>query len=202
MSESYYVDHAVGLIANLSSTSRRSMTVMSELDEMVQKLSAKLDEILASENILDSKEEIYFLRKVIENLTDRKSQLAVKNYDLIDQSIKVIDQELVVIQKAMSANENFQPVSPIIPVVATTEKPRVGRKRKVSVETEPSLIDSYSSIDPNEPIYCTCRRIAFGEMIACDNEECQIEWFHYSCVNLTKKPRNSWMCFSCSSKLK
>lgn len=25
-------------------------------------------------------------------------------------------------------------------------------------------------------------------MIACDNEECSVEWFHYACVNLTKKP--------------
>jgi hypothetical protein len=59
------------------------------------------------------------------------------------------------------------------------------------------------SIDTNEPLYCICQRIAFGEMIACDNEDCPIEWFHYECVNLTKEPRNSsWLCPQCSHKKK
>ena len=26
-------------------------------------------------------------------------------------------------------------------------------------------------VDPNEPIYCNCRRVAYGEMICCDNNE-------------------------------
>jgi hypothetical protein len=26
-------------------------------------------------------------------------------------------------------------------------------------------------VDPNEPVYCVCRRVAFGDMIACDNPE-------------------------------
>eukprot|EP01041_Mallomonas_annulata_P008248 gene8248-16965_t len=39
-------------------------------------------------------------------------------------------------------------------------------------------------IDPNEPIYCTCKRISFGNMIACENRNCPIEWFHFECVGL------------------
>ena len=191
---SYYVDQAIGLISNLNQTSQRSMTLTTELDEMVNKLSSKVDDLLSSENVLNSKEEIQLLRKIIENLTDRKSQLAVKNYDLIDQNIKMIDQSIVVIQKAMASNDNYKSISAFIPTTIAPDKPRVGRKRKNPIEADhPALIDSYSNVDPNEPVYCTCRRIAFGEMIACDNEECQIEWFHYSCVNLTKKPRNNWL---------
>ena len=30
----------------------------------------------------------------------------------------------------------------------------------------------------DEPVYCYCQRISFGDMIACDNENCNIEWFH------------------------
>ncbi|CAO3597442.1 unnamed protein product [Absidia cylindrospora] len=26
-------------------------------------------------------------------------------------------------------------------------------------------------IDPNEPVYCTCRMVSYGEMVACDNDE-------------------------------
>jgi hypothetical protein len=29
-------------------------------------------------------------------------------------------------------------------------------------------------IDPNEPTYCFCNRVSFGEMIACDNEQCKV----------------------------
>jgi inhibitor of growth protein 4 len=26
-------------------------------------------------------------------------------------------------------------------------------------------------IDPNEPTYCICNQVSFGEMIACDNDD-------------------------------
>ena len=63
--------------------------------------------------------------------------------------------------------------------------------------TVDSLLSDMDRIDPNEPVYCICRQIAYGEMIACDNEECEIEWFHYSCVNLSKQPKNAWFCSTC-----
>ncbi len=41
-------------------------------------------------------------------------------------------------------------------------------------------------VDPNEPLYCYCQQISYGEMVACENSECKIEWFHFPCVNLTE----------------
>ncbi|KAI9009145.1 inhibitor of growth proteins N-terminal histone-binding-domain-containing protein [Hyaloraphidium curvatum] len=57
-------------------------------------------------------------------------------------------------------------------------------------------------IDPNEPTYCLCGRVSFGEMIACDDEECEIEWFHYECVGLTAPLRTKakWYCPQCTAK--
>ena len=54
-------------------------------------------------------------------------------------------------------------------------------------------------VDPNEPVYCYCQRVSFGEMIACDNEECAIEWFHFDCVGLTpeNRPKGKWFCKEC-----
>ncbi|EEC09144.1 putative inhibitor of growth protein [Ixodes scapularis] len=52
-------------------------------------------------------------------------------------------------------------------------------------------------IDPDEPTYCLCEQVSFGEMICCDNEECAIEWFHFSCVALTTKPKGRWYCPRC-----
>lgn len=51
--------------------------------------------------------------------------------------------------------------------------------------------------DPDEPTYCLCDKISYGEMIMCDNDLCPIEWFHFSCVNLTTKPKGKWYCPKC-----
>ncbi|PIO76251.1 hypothetical protein TELCIR_01682 [Teladorsagia circumcincta] len=40
----------------------------------------------------------------------------------------------------------------------------------------------------DEPVYCTCKQVSFGNMIACENPDCEIEWFHYGCVGLSNKP--------------
>lgn len=53
------------------------------------------------------------------------------------------------------------------------------------------------AIDPDEPTYCLCDQISFGEMILCDNDLCPIEWFHFSCVGLATKPKGRWYCPNC-----
>ncbi|XP_065888708.1 inhibitor of growth protein 4-like [Dysidea avara] len=52
-------------------------------------------------------------------------------------------------------------------------------------------------LDPNEPTYCLCEQVSFGEMIGCDKEDCPIEWFHFQCVGLTSKPKGKWYCPLC-----
>lgn len=55
-------------------------------------------------------------------------------------------------------------------------------------------------IDPNEPTYCLCSQVSFGQMICCDNERCAIEWFHFPCVGLdpkAPKPKGKWYCPHC-----
>ncbi|XP_015931104.1 inhibitor of growth protein 4 [Parasteatoda tepidariorum] len=57
-------------------------------------------------------------------------------------------------------------------------------------------------VDPNEPTYCFCHQVSYGEMIGCDNPDCPIEWFHFACVGLTSKPKGKWYCSNCSSERK
>ncbi len=52
-------------------------------------------------------------------------------------------------------------------------------------------------IDPDEPTYCLCDQVSYGEMIGCDNDLCPIEWFHFNCVQLTGKPKGKWFCPKC-----
>ncbi|RDW67781.1 hypothetical protein BP6252_09177 [Coleophoma cylindrospora] len=46
--------------------------------------------------------------------------------------------------------------------------------------------------------YCTCQSVSYGDMVACDNESCPFEWFHWSCVGLTKEPTGTWICPVCT----
>ena len=48
--------------------------------------------------------------------------------------------------------------------------------------------------DSDEQKYCYCNQVSYGEMIACDNDDCDIEWFHYDCVGLKMLPKGKYYC--------
>ncbi|KAJ3105919.1 Inhibitor of growth protein 5 [Phlyctochytrium bullatum] len=81
-----------------------------------------------------------------------------------------------------------------------------GDKKKNDAGKSGSKANSQDmAIDPNEPRYCICQQVSFGEMIAvcfewllpfafilvtnvkpyiwqkCDGDNCEFEWFHYQC---------------------
>ncbi|KAF1846069.1 uncharacterized protein K460DRAFT_417223 [Cucurbitaria berberidis CBS 394.84] len=45
--------------------------------------------------------------------------------------------------------------------------------------------------------YCFCQRVSFGDMVACDNDNCQYQWFHWECVNIKEEPVGDWLCPDC-----
>lgn len=47
--------------------------------------------------------------------------------------------------------------------------------------------------EEDEPLYCYCERVSFGEMIACDSDDCKREWFHLECVGLRVAPKTNGM---------
>ncbi|XP_015913023.1 inhibitor of growth protein 1 [Parasteatoda tepidariorum] len=79
----------------------------------------------------------------------------------------------------------------------STSKTKKKKKRKTKVEKEPEAPTLEPPIDPDEPTYCLCDQVSYGEMIGCDNEDCEREWFHFSCVGLTTKPKGKWYCPTC-----
>lgn len=84
-----------------------------------------------------------------------------------------------------------------------SKKPAAKRKqqaRKVNDKGDNSDQDvdlSNIDIDPDEPTYCLCDQVSYGDMIGCDNDLCPIEWFHFNCVQLTHKPKGRWFCPKC-----
>ncbi|GAA5886312.1 hypothetical protein JCM6882_001600 [Rhodosporidiobolus microsporus] len=71
------------------------------------------------------------------------------------------------------------------------------KEKKKEMKREEEQAAKGMPIDPNEPVYCYCRRVSFGEMIACENDDCPREWFHLDCVNLSEAPEGSWYCDDC-----
>ncbi|KAK1481463.1 PHD-finger domain-containing protein [Colletotrichum cuscutae] len=54
----------------------------------------------------------------------------------------------------------------------------------------------------DEPTYCYCQGVSYGEMVACDAANCEREWFHLNCVGLKVAPTGSskWYCEVCLQK--
>lgn len=55
--------------------------------------------------------------------------------------------------------------------------------------------------DEDDQLYCFCQTVSFGEMIACDNNNCKYQWFHYNCVGLNEPPKGLWYCPDCRKNM-
>jgi len=45
--------------------------------------------------------------------------------------------------------------------------------------------------EEEDPLYCYCNGVSYGEMIACDADDCAKEWFHLECVGLKVAPKGN-----------
>lgn len=83
---------------------------------------------------------------------------------------------------------------------AAPKRNRVPKDKKDP--TASAAEEDEEEIKPNEPTYCLCGDVSWGMMIACDNEDCEKEWFHLECVGLTELPprRGKWFCPDCTKK--
>ncbi|KAI3330122.1 hypothetical protein F4824DRAFT_352926 [Ustulina deusta] len=64
--------------------------------------------------------------------------------------------------------------------------------------------DDEGEVDADEPLYCYCNGVSYGEMVACDAEDCEREWFHLDCVGLKAAPPSNmkWYCDNCKDRIK
>lgn len=64
-------------------------------------------------------------------------------------------------------------------------------------ETSSLPAEDDEDIDMDEPRYCYCNGVSYGEMVGCDMESCSREWFHLKCVGLQKAPSKNGMSELC-----
>lgn len=66
--------------------------------------------------------------------------------------------------------------------------------REVSNRTK----SASGSVSVDKRRYCICNQFDDGsKMIACDNPQCKMKWFHFACVKITASPRGKWYCPDC-----
>ncbi|KAJ5814956.1 Zinc finger PHD-finger [Penicillium riverlandense] len=107
------------------------------------------------------------------------------------------------------SNNNTQPRSR--PTRSTDPAPAKRTQKKTARAVQPEILSEEESLhegddedEEGEPRYCYCNEISFGEMVACDNDACPREWFHLSCVGLTKPPGKNvkWYCNECKENMR
>ncbi|XP_065344575.1 inhibitor of growth protein 1 [Cloeon dipterum] len=135
-------------------------------------------------------------------------EIADESYSIAIQQSTAVSERNVETRGNSSMTENVKSSSAGNSSTASNNqrKPTKKKKRKVKQEKDQKQSkrqhqqdDSPQElpIDPDEPTYCLCDQISYGEMICCDNDLCPIEWFHFSCVSLSLKPKGKWFCPRC-----
>ncbi|KAH8695937.1 inhibitor of growth proteins N-terminal histone-binding-domain-containing protein [Talaromyces proteolyticus] len=71
----------------------------------------------------------------------------------------------------------------------------------LSLDSDDEMEDEEDEGGEDTKVYCTCRSVSHGDMVACDNDNCPYEWFHWKCVGLTREPLGTWYCVECRQTL-
>lgn len=157
-------------------------------------------------------------------IADEKVALAVQAYDLVDTHIQQLDQYLKNFDEELRRERDSAAptASPAPSLDGSTKSGRSGEggrggRKKTRLATaaaaaaaavteaaatpvaNPTGMELDLPVDPNEPTYCVCNQVSYGEMVACDNPNCKIEWFHFGCVGLKEQPKGKWYCPDCAA---
>ncbi|KAG5378628.1 hypothetical protein IGI04_026470 [Brassica rapa subsp. trilocularis] len=104
-------------------------------------------------------------------IADEKVALAMQAYDLVDMHVQQLDQYMKKSNEQMRREKENASASNL---ENSGEAGKAGEGRRGG-------------------------RKNYGEMIACDNNECKIEWFHFGCVGLKDQPKGKWYCPDCAT---
>ncbi|XP_048580525.1 inhibitor of growth protein 4 [Nematostella vectensis] len=205
---------------------QRAQDLLKEIDNMSDKYVAevrKMDALQRTDHL--KKIENAFSKS--KEYVDDKVQLAMQTYEMVDKHIRKLDHDLARFEAdlkeerakeaGLSSDYENDPTPPKRGRGRSSKKgdgesSKKKRKRESSPVKlglpgqtlfSPEVVQVLDMpVDPNEPTYCICHQVSYGEMIGCDNMECPIEWFHFPCVGLVAKPKGKWYCPKCSQDRK
>lgn len=166
-------DHFLESLENVPPELERNFTLITQLDRRTQEIMTKIIDCIKDYRNTRKREERLALRKKSNELFDKLNSFADDKVELASQIYELIEKN---INRLISLGQ-----------IQTSDGEKV------------AAIGFDMPLDPYEPKYCICRGVSHGDMIACDNKDCHIEWFHYGCVNLKAAPKGKWYCGQCFS---
>jgi len=185
-----------------------------EIEEMKRAIKSGAGNLAPDASKLRFSDEVVDEQKHAIRIADEKVALASQAYELVDSHIQQLDQYLKKYDQDLrreresvaTTGSSVQNVDSNVKPAKGSESGRGGRKKTrlgattaatTAAAANPTSMDLDLPVDPNEPTYCFCNQVSYGEMVACDNPNCKIEWFHYGCVGLNQQPKGKWYCSEC-----
>lgn len=227
----HYLDSIEGLPFELQRNFTLMSELDNRTEEQKAEIDKLAAEYVANVKKLASDERVQHLQKIenaytkCKEYSDDKVQLAMQIYEMVDKHIRRLDADLARFEndlqdKLDSSSQESSDEKRMKKDKSSRDK-KAARSQKDSdrdspgrkkIKNSPNITDSVLAmhpsdvldmpVDPNEPTYCLCSQVSYGEMIGCDNLDCPIEWFHFACVGLTTKPKGKWYCPCCIKEMR
>eukprot|EP00736_Rhodelphis_marinus_P004794 Rmarinus@m.9711 len=199
------------------------------LSELIDKNSATCRQICQKKNVTkEGSESLKTLWKEIEEsesqlrqIADLKVNAAEAIYNAVDKHVRLLDDTLKQFEDELRRDGRLAEIT-MAEANARRERERAaassrrrGRGRggeggggvaggggAAEDEKRVLVFSDDMPVDPNEPRYCYCNQVSYGEMVACDHADCPYEWFHFQCVGITETPKGKWLCPDCRAKVR
>jgi len=203
---------------------KRNRDIMVGIDSSSDEYLRKVRDLSPSKRKQEM-EKIQKMFKKAKEISDDKVKIAIQTYELVDKHIRRLDGDLAKFESEMKEKGRLSQTESEEEEPEQTDKKgkkknlkdskkKKGReedkKKKKPKNQKADFSGSQATstlqvptevldmpVDPNEPTYCLCQQVSYGEMIGCDNQDCPIEWFHFGCMSLTTKPKGKWYCPKC-----
>eukprot|EP00041_Stephanoeca_diplocostata_P021821 m.515473 g.515473 ORF g.515473 m.515473 type:complete len:201 (+) comp21922_c0_seq18:198-800(+) len=174
-----FLERYLDAVETLPISLHKNLGMIRDLDDTTEERSLKLEKqcklFLESMPNYSAEERRAELLKIEDNfketreLAERKVNLAVSTYETVDKYIQELDIELNKFEAehavSSTSSETRTKRGRGSGTAGSAKKPRVGLLTAESERIEDM------PVDPNEPTYCLCHQVSYGEMIACDNKD-------------------------------
>ncbi|GKV23255.1 hypothetical protein SLEP1_g33006 [Rubroshorea leprosula] len=219
-----FIDEFQANLESLPNILQKKYALIRDLDKSLQEI-VRQNEQHCEQEIEDIKNALDEQKHSI-RIADEKVALAVQAYDLVDTHIQQLDQYLKRFDEELRRERENAAAAAVLPATSLDGSAKSGRSseggrgrhKKTRLATATAAVAAATEVaaaaaaaanstgmeldlpvDPNEPTYCFCNQVSFGEMVACDNPDCKIEWFHFGCVGLKEQPKGKWYCSDCAA---
>ncbi|KAG0570732.1 hypothetical protein KC19_6G183700 [Ceratodon purpureus] len=213
-----YLEDYVASVQSLPTDLMKNYQLLRELDEKFQSLQKHMQVQCAKgmEEVRKAKEsgsgapdavalqhsnEVLSVHKACLTIAEEKVFLATQTYDLVDGHIQRLDKDLKKFEEELRRDREASGGGLLLAEPRLEgaggvggrdggEGTRFGRRKGQAVPTNVN-VELDLPVDPNEPTYCYCGQVSYGEMIACDNSEVRV----LCCLYIGHVSLHSWKCY-------